>query len=89
MDGHPRQNPAYRPANEKPRASGASLLLSDVEQDEKAGDHGNVEEQTEDGDRVVGIALVRPRIPCQRWKHAKQDRDQRHSEPNRDDERSP
>ena len=24
MDGHPRQNPAYRPANEKPRFGGAS-----------------------------------------------------------------
>src|SRR3954454_1913398 len=24
MDGHPRQNPAYRPATEKPRSGGAS-----------------------------------------------------------------
>src|SRR5688572_1287522 len=26
MDGHPRQNPAYRPATSKPRESGASTL---------------------------------------------------------------
>src|SRR4051812_39784504 len=28
MDGHPRQNPAYRPATERPRGSGAFLLRS-------------------------------------------------------------
>src|SRR4051794_28038615 len=29
MDGHPRQNPAYRPATEKPRSGGAFLCLGE------------------------------------------------------------
>jgi hypothetical protein len=44
----------------------------DVEQDEKAGDNGHVENQAEDGDRVPGIALMRLRVLRQWRKHAKQ-----------------
>jgi hypothetical protein len=56
---------------------------------ENAGDDGHVEDQTEDGDRVVRSALPRLRVPRQWWKHAKQDRGQRDSEPDRDGDRRP
>jgi hypothetical protein len=71
---------------------GASLHgigLLDVEQDENASDYRDVEDQAEDRHGVVRVTLVRYRIPHQRWEPAKQGRNDRYGEPDRDRYRGP
>ena len=42
------------------------LVLLDVEQHENAGDNGDIQEQPDNGDRVIGIAIVGCRVLRQR-----------------------
>jgi hypothetical protein len=47
-------------------ASRVPLRLLDVEQHENGGDNDDIQEQPDNGDRVVGIALVARRVFRQR-----------------------
>jgi hypothetical protein len=54
--------------------SPGGCAVLDVEQDEKASDDTDTQEQSDNGDGVIGIALVRLCVPHPRWKDSRQDR---------------
>src|SRR6185503_2741423 len=65
-----------------PREPGGGLV--DVDQSDDAADHDGVQEQPDNGDLVVGIALARARVSGQRWQHADQHRKGRDGHADRD-----